>query len=217
MAREEWGEAIEQVCRLTGLRLSDYKNRPDLLRTQVVEALAKKLDIALPRIRDNLPLLPDAKFLGRDRELRDLEEKLGEKAVCMSGMPGLGKTHLVSAYAYKHLHEYDLVLWVTAGDADKTITAFAGLATCIQLPVEDNQQKQATNVKDFLEQSGKRCLLIFDNAESEAAVREWLPHRGLCHTIITTRLAGCFSYCESLIRAASGPCCAARGVSFAAR
>lgn len=105
MARKEWGEAIEQVCRLTGLRLSDYRNRPDLLRTQVVDTLAKKLDIALPRIRDNLPLLPDAKFLGRDRELRDLEEKLGEKAVCVSGMPGLGKTHLVSAYAYKHLHE----------------------------------------------------------------------------------------------------------------
>lgn len=91
------------------------------------------------------------------------------------------------------LCRYDLVLWITAGDADKTLTAFAGLATFLQLPVQDKQQNQATNVKDFLEQSGKRCLLVFDNAESEEAVRKWLPHRGLCHTIITTRLAGCFS------------------------
>jgi hypothetical protein len=101
----EWGAAIEEVCSLTGLRLSDYKNRPDLLRTQVVDALAKRLEIALPRVRDNLPLLPDARFTGRDSELAELEEKLGQKAVCVSGMPGLGKTHLVSEYAYRHLHE----------------------------------------------------------------------------------------------------------------
>jgi hypothetical protein len=94
------------------------------------------------------------------------------------------------------LCRYDLVLWVTAGDAERSIAAYSALASFLQLPKEGDQQEQelvATSVKTFLEQSGKRCLLVFDNAESEEAVRRWLPHRGLCHTIITTRLSGCFS------------------------
>lgn len=105
MPYAEWNAVIEEVCGLTGLRLSDLKNRPDLLRTEVVNALAKRLQVPLPRVRDNLALLPDARFRGRDGELMELKEKLGREAVCMSGMPGLGKTHLVSEYAYRHLHE----------------------------------------------------------------------------------------------------------------
>lgn len=91
---------------------------------------------------------------------------------------------------------YDLILWVSAGDADKTVVAYAALASFLELPKGEGQQELdalASTVKLFLEQSGKRGLLIFDNAESEEAVRRLIPHRGLCHTIITTRVSGCFS------------------------
>jgi hypothetical protein len=72
-------------------------------------------------LANNLPFPPNPTFIGRDSELKNLSEqlqKVGEMAITQTiavhGLGGVGKTQLAVEYAWKHLGDYDAVLWVKA-------------------------------------------------------------------------------------------------------
>ncbi len=57
---------------------------------------------------------PDSRFVGRERELREIEDKLRECGkLFLVGMGGIGKSEIAKKYITDHRGEYDVVLWVT--------------------------------------------------------------------------------------------------------
>ena len=76
---------------------------------------------AMPRTTHNLPFPTNPAFTGRAAELKKLHEELQKRVevavtqtVAVHGLGGVGKTQLVVEYAWKHLGDYDAVLWVKA-------------------------------------------------------------------------------------------------------
>ena len=137
-------------------------------------------------------------FTGRGPELATLACGLsaGRTVTVQSvhGMGGVGKTQLAAEYAYAHAREYDLVWWITADEPALISDQFAALAVRLGLEPDSKPEVLRVQVHDALRRIAG-WLLIFDNADIVADIREWLPGVPLPpgvpgHVIVTTRRGG---------------------------
>jgi hypothetical protein len=101
----------------------------------------------------------------------------------MTGMRGVGKTHLAAAYARAKLADrWRLVAWVNAEDKGALLAGLLEVATGLGLAeaagvlglaeAEESEYQAAAGrkVRHWLEAGGERCLLVFDNATALNAV-----------------------------------------------
>lgn len=138
-------------------------------------------------------------FVGRDRELRDLDVLLRKhQGVVIAGMPGIGKTQLAVEYAHRYGADYPGgVFWISCVDRtalDVEIAACGGKqgmnlsADFTLLPLED----QVSEVKRVWRDRQAR-LLIFDNLNMRLGkdIERWLvdklvPPTGGSKVIVTS-------------------------------
>jgi tetratricopeptide (TPR) repeat protein len=143
----------------------------------------------------NVPYQRNLLFTGREDVLKKLFVALreGKKAAlaqpqAISGLGGIGKTQTAVEYAYRCKDDYKAILWVKAETDGSIISDFVTIANLLDLPEkqEQDQYKIVEAVKRwFLEHSG--WLVIFDNADDLAMVRDFLPQGDKGHILLTTR------------------------------
>jgi tetratricopeptide (TPR) repeat protein len=135
-----------------------------------------------------VPYRRNISFTGREGLLEELDRALTRgAAAALTGLGGIGKTQLALEYAYRHRDEYRVVWWMRAEDAATLAADYAGLAAALGL-IQREATEQAVvvaAVRQWLEQNAG-WLLVFDNAENRAAVRDYVP-QGRGKVIITSR------------------------------
>jgi tetratricopeptide repeat protein/NB-ARC domain-containing protein len=109
----------------------------------------------------------------------------------VTGMRGVGKTHLVAAYARARLAErWRLVAWINAEDRTSTLTGLTEVADALGLIDDEASQGPSENfgriVRHWLETDGDRCLLVFDNATDADVLRPLIPAGGAARILITS-------------------------------
>jgi tetratricopeptide (TPR) repeat protein len=147
---------------------------------------------ALPPIW-NLPHPRNPNFTGRETLLAALQKALtsGQPAAltqAITGLGGIGKTQLALEHTYRHKADYTLVWWVRAEEPATLAADYAALAVPLNLPQKDDpdQRLVVQAVRHWLGQN-TGWLLIFDNAPGPAQIRDYLPHGGAGHIIVTSR------------------------------
>ncbi len=106
----------------------------------------------------------------------------------LTGMRGVGKTHLAAAYARARLKQrWRLVAWINAEDLGGVLTGLTAVAAGLGLGAgEGGTEAAGLAVRHWLEISGDRCLLVFDNATDPALLRPFIPAAGNAQVIITS-------------------------------
>jgi hypothetical protein len=106
----------------------------------------------------------------------------------LTGMRGVGKTHLAAAYARSCIQEgWRLVAWINAEDLGGILTGLAAVAAGLGLGAGEGDAEAAGRaVRHWLETGGDRCLLVFDNATDPAVLQPFIPAAGAARVIITS-------------------------------
>jgi len=131
-------------------------------------------------------------FVGRERELRALEEALlraehGQIYV-LHGMGGVGKTTLAAHLAYRlRSHFPDGVLWASLGSSGDPMSILLTFARALGHDVgrHTDLATRSSVVRAIL--ADKRVLTVLDDARSSEEVRALLPPSGPSAVIVTTR------------------------------
>jgi tetratricopeptide (TPR) repeat protein len=141
---------------------------------------------ALPSVW-NVPYNKNRNFTGRSSLLSNLRAALtSAQIVALHGLGGMGKTQLAIEYIHRHKTDYKIVWWIRSEEPSTLSLDYADLARDLNLPHFEDPREVTKAVRRCLGQN-KDWLLIFDNAEDPAAIREYLPQGDAGHVIITTR------------------------------
>jgi hypothetical protein len=156
----------------------------------------------LPRAPRHLRTFPpvwnvpsrSATFTGRDDLLDRLHEQLlgsgsaTVQPVAFHGLGGVGKTAVALEYAHRYMTDYDLVWWMPAEQPELINPAFAQLAQPLGISGTDSIPATAHAVREALRlgRPYDRWLLVFDNADTPAQIKDFFPG-GPGHVLVTTR------------------------------
>ena len=174
----------------------------DLLRT-IDPADARARLAALPTDRvpavatlppgSRMPLGSNPLFTGRDADLLRLAQALAAQrtSVVTAGIGGVGKTSLAAEFAHRYGHHFaGGVFWLSFAEAGAIPTEIAacGGTAGLRLPAFETLDfpSQVARVQAEWMLDTPR-LLIFDNCEDPALVREYHPKTGGCRVLITSR------------------------------
>ena len=148
-----------------------------------------------------IPYGLNPQFLHRSAEVAQIGEILnpgsGEdgnklRVLAIHGLGGVGKTQLALHYANASLNLFDAIAFIPSETLIKSSQAIASFATKLRLPTDENDAKggdmQAIfKVKDWLNTSNRRFLLIFDNVEEVDIILPVWPSSDKGSILITTR------------------------------
>lgn len=118
-------------------------------------------------------------FVGRAEELSRLHDILSTPgSICvLSGAVGTGKTKTAIEYTYRYEGTYSNIFWISAESAVSCADSYSLIAT--HLVVDDDgvyeQGRLITLGRDFLEQTEKRWLIVFDNVNLWSEILQYLP------------------------------------------
>lgn len=149
----------------------------------------------------NLPcyLIPhglNLRFFSRADELRILTEELDPaattrrfQAVGLHGLGGVGKSQLALQYAHKSMDAYEIIAWIPSESEIKLVQALSDLANKLGLTdgTSEDDYGNVQKVRDWLNQSHKTFLLIFDNVDNIELLDQIWPASSKASVIITTR------------------------------
>src|ERR1017187_7307946 len=179
--KEEWTDAFwdqtnNRDTKLLGVLYRDCKI-PRLLRNKKYFDLRKNQPQGIREIRtflltqrpappqrvNYLPVRPPI-FIGREKELSDLRDRLRQPGalVPVHEMAGKGKTTLALEFAHLHQQDFEAVYWLPCQSSSLASIA-AELARQLGLRLEGDLPEIVRELKGVC--GSKRCLLILDNVQ----------------------------------------------------
>jgi hypothetical protein len=130
----------------------------DVLLNLELPAIPEETKVKLP-CRMIKPYHRNENFVGREESLSKINEVLSpgtgprtfRKIFTLCGSGGVGKTRTALAYVFKHMEEFQAVLWADASSQTRLLECFANFAIELGLvSSEDEAVKDPDSCKDIL-------------------------------------------------------------------
>ncbi|KAG4442072.1 hypothetical protein IFR05_002466 [Cadophora sp. M221] len=149
--------------------------------------------VATATIRSNTPPRDDS-FVGREDDLDKIRKLLSSPGhVCvLSGCGGVGKTSTANEYSHLYEKDHSFVFWVEAETTGGCADTYNLISTPLKIDCEVIRDQDCINllIRESLQQTANRWLLVFDNVEDWTEISQYIPEnmsktRG--SVLITTR------------------------------
>ncbi len=184
---------------LIGRRAEDFCQDPEFVHLlggvpalENVEGSAREPGLA--DLRSTLPSR-NRSFTGREKDLQALTADANGRTVLaqrLVGLGGVGKSALALEYAHRRYTagDVDLAWWFVAEDRSVLMTKMAGLYSRLTgaYGSAEDAEAGAVALKNWLERSLYRWVVVFDNAEP-GTLNGILPKEGTGQVIITSRVS----------------------------
>ncbi|WP_386162835.1 tetratricopeptide repeat protein [Streptosporangium vulgare] len=108
----------------------------------------------------------------------------------LAGMGGIGKTQLAAAYARRtwEQREVGVLVWVSATSRSQILAAYAQAATELGLPTDPGDVEQAARrFLTWAQTTPTAWLVVLDDVQDPADVRELWPSGAVGRVVVTTR------------------------------
>jgi len=155
----------------------------------------------------NVPYRRNPFFTGREDQLKQLREQLttGKTTAltqpqAINGLGGIGKTQIALEYAYRYREAYHFIFWSSAATREALLSDFLTIANLLQLPQKDEQDEDQVIIalkKWFA--THQQWLLILDNADDVAMVRDFVPIESPGHIVLTSRAQALGSLAQGIV------------------
>lgn len=106
----------------------------------------------------------------------------------LTGLGGVGKTQLAAHFARQQwaAGEVDLLVWVSATSRERIVAGYADAAAAV-VGAGSDAERAAQRLLDWLEDTGRRWLVVLDDVVDPADVRGLWPPHAHGRTVVTTR------------------------------
>ena len=135
----------------------------------------------------NIPQQPPS-FQPRPYLMGQLNRAIQVAPAVLTGRRGTGKTLLAAAYARAKLAAgWRLVAWLNAADSGSLMASLAAVADAAGLSgagYPPDTAELSRIVRHRLETDGRRCLLVFEDAEDPDLLRPFVPAIGAAQVLI---------------------------------
>lgn len=123
-------------------------------------------------------------LVGRDELLDECGSKLeSSNLLVLTGVPGVGKTRIALALSLAKKGEYEFVWWLRASDEAQLEASIGRLAAAAGVPPCSSSEQTLRNLVNTMRQPG---LIVFDDAESLAALERHIAASGAADVLVTT-------------------------------
>ncbi len=152
---------------------------------------------ALPSVHEQPPSYHklsyprDPFFTGRESILKEIHDKLnagcaGLSVLAITGLAGVGKTHIAAEYAYRFKRDYQYLFWISV---EAALQEIRHISQILDLPQrhESDTFLLVHAVKQWFQQN-TNWLIIFDNVENMKELSNLLPQNCNGHILLTTLL-----------------------------
>lgn len=178
------GVGVTELARLIGDAVPDTEPASPDTRTAEVG----------PAVWGNVPPRNPV-FTGRQELLAQLERRLqaGDMAAvlpqALHGMGGVGKSQIAIEYAYRHRADYDVIWWIPSEQNAQVLNSLIELGEALGLEAGVEANTAVPRVRAALRAGTPytNWLLVFDNAETVDAVRDYFPEAGTGKVLVTSR------------------------------
>jgi pSer/pThr/pTyr-binding forkhead associated (FHA) protein len=143
----------------------------------------------------NVPYPRNSLFVGREQTLQDLHTTLSTQhraALAQlstgSGPGNIGARETAVEYTYRYQSDYHIILWVNASSRQTLTSDFMSIVSLLNLPEKSSQEQDriVSTVKRWLE-THAYWLLVLDDAQDAALIKEFIPSSNRGHLLLTTR------------------------------
>ncbi|KAF2468654.1 uncharacterized protein BDR25DRAFT_335130 [Lindgomyces ingoldianus] len=181
--------------------IADMMRLPNEIHTaetvEVINSLQKLMISDSGKPCHIIPYGLSLKFYGRSAEEEELKNFLDPrsdgdnlKVAAICGIGGIGKTQLALNYANTSRETFQAIAWIQADTQTKLVQSLSTFASKLGLLKKEGGEddyQSVQKVRDWLNNSGKAFLLVFDNVEDSRILSQIWPASNKGSIIITSR------------------------------